>query len=210
MLNNFIYAKTKALFEEQLDAGNVLDEAIVFIEDTKEIWNHGTYFGGDSVEVLVGNDAISSEEGFLFIDEDEDALTNVYNKTETDTAIQTAIATIDTKMPITVIDSSTTACSLAIGNWYIHSPGSSAVTYTLPAGGYTGSSTSRKVEEIWLEFTKSSGSVTFTGSGGIEWPGDTTPTFTSGITYQISFTAKYTSTDSTVKWLAAVSQEYTL
>jgi hypothetical protein len=45
MLNNFIYAQTKALFEAQLLAGNILDEAIVFIEDTKEIWNHGTYFG---------------------------------------------------------------------------------------------------------------------------------------------------------------------
>ena len=44
MLNNFIYTKTKDLFVEQLEAGNVLDEAIVFIEDTKEIWNHGTYF----------------------------------------------------------------------------------------------------------------------------------------------------------------------
>lgn len=44
MLNNFIYAKQKSLFEEKLNAGEVLDEAIVFIEDTKEIWNHGTYF----------------------------------------------------------------------------------------------------------------------------------------------------------------------
>lgn len=37
MLNNFIYAQTKDLFLEQLGAGNILDEAIVFIEDTKEI-----------------------------------------------------------------------------------------------------------------------------------------------------------------------------
>lgn len=44
MLNNFIYAKQKSLFEEKLNAGEVLDEAIVFIEDTKEIWNHGEYF----------------------------------------------------------------------------------------------------------------------------------------------------------------------
>jgi hypothetical protein len=28
-----------------------LDEAIVFIEDTKEIWNHGTYFDGKSVDL---------------------------------------------------------------------------------------------------------------------------------------------------------------
>jgi hypothetical protein len=37
MLTNFIYAQSKALFEQQLEAGNILDEAIVFIEDTKEI-----------------------------------------------------------------------------------------------------------------------------------------------------------------------------
>ena len=51
MLNNFIYAKTKDLFLKELEAGNVLDEAIVFIEDTKEIWNRGTYIGGSSVKV---------------------------------------------------------------------------------------------------------------------------------------------------------------
>ena len=45
MLNNFIYAQTKDLFLEKLDAGEVLEEAIVFIADTKEIWNRGTYFG---------------------------------------------------------------------------------------------------------------------------------------------------------------------
>lgn len=48
MLNNFIYAQTKDLFLEQLGAGNILDEAVVFIADTKEIWNHGTYFGRES------------------------------------------------------------------------------------------------------------------------------------------------------------------
>jgi hypothetical protein len=38
MLTNFIYAKSKAMFEERLDMPNeVPDEAIVFIEDTKEI-----------------------------------------------------------------------------------------------------------------------------------------------------------------------------
>lgn len=50
MLNNFIYSKQKSLFEEKLNNGEVLDEAIVFIEDTKEIWNHGTYFGTSLTE----------------------------------------------------------------------------------------------------------------------------------------------------------------
>lgn len=51
MLENFIYAKEKSLFEEALNNGEVLDEAIVFIEDTKEIWNHGTYFDCSSVDL---------------------------------------------------------------------------------------------------------------------------------------------------------------
>lgn len=51
MLNNFIYAKQKSLFEEKLNNGEVLDEAIVFIEDTREIWNHGTYFDGNAVDL---------------------------------------------------------------------------------------------------------------------------------------------------------------
>lgn len=51
MLNNFIYAKKKSLFEQALNNGEVLDESIVFIEDTKEIWNHGTYFDGKYVDI---------------------------------------------------------------------------------------------------------------------------------------------------------------
>ena len=51
MLEKFIYAKEKSLFEEALNNGEVLDEAIVFIEDTKEIWNHGTYFDGSKVDL---------------------------------------------------------------------------------------------------------------------------------------------------------------
>ena len=46
MLNNFIYAKTKSLFEQYLINNEISEKAIVFIEDTKEIWNHGHYFGG--------------------------------------------------------------------------------------------------------------------------------------------------------------------
>lgn len=54
MLKNFIYAKEKSLFEEALNNGEVLDEAIVFIEDTKEIWTHGTYFGCTYTEQYKG------------------------------------------------------------------------------------------------------------------------------------------------------------
>lgn len=44
LLNNFIYAELKSLFEAELEAGNILNEAIVFLQDTGEIWTHGHYF----------------------------------------------------------------------------------------------------------------------------------------------------------------------
>ena len=34
LLNNFIYAELKSLFEAELEAGNILNEAIVFLQDT--------------------------------------------------------------------------------------------------------------------------------------------------------------------------------
>lgn len=50
MLEKFIYAKKKSLFKEALNRGEILDDAIVFIKDTKEIWTHGQYFGTDVVD----------------------------------------------------------------------------------------------------------------------------------------------------------------
>lgn len=60
MLENFIYSKNKSVFEEALNNGEVLDEAIVFIEDTKEIWNHGTYFDGSTVDLSNIEESIKS------------------------------------------------------------------------------------------------------------------------------------------------------
>jgi hypothetical protein len=61
MLENFIYAKKKYLFEDELLKGNILLEAIVFIEDTKEIWNHGTYFATEKSVEEIENIVASSE-----------------------------------------------------------------------------------------------------------------------------------------------------
>lgn len=60
MLENFIYSKRKSLFEKALNNGEILDEAIVFIEDTKEIWNHGTYFDGSTVDLSNIEESIKS------------------------------------------------------------------------------------------------------------------------------------------------------
>lgn len=47
MLENFIFSESKELFTAELEAGNVPEDAIAFIADTKEIYTHGTYFGGE-------------------------------------------------------------------------------------------------------------------------------------------------------------------
>lgn len=59
MNTNFIYAKTKQLFLNQLTLGNISNEVIVFIEDTKEIWTNGTYFkcmSLDSSDICTSSD----------------------------------------------------------------------------------------------------------------------------------------------------------
>lgn len=51
MLEKFIYTKKKKAFIKELEANNVPEDAIAFIEDTKEIWNRGVYYGPNSVDL---------------------------------------------------------------------------------------------------------------------------------------------------------------
>ena len=41
---NLIHFKNKETFEKQLSEGNILDTSICFIQDTKEIYTHGTLY----------------------------------------------------------------------------------------------------------------------------------------------------------------------
>ena len=71
MLNKFIYIDSKEEFQNLLNQGEVLDEAIVFIEDTREIWNHGTYFDGKSIDDCVSNQQFNellSASNYEFVD----------------------------------------------------------------------------------------------------------------------------------------------
>lgn len=71
MLNNFIYAETKELFLDALNNNKVLDEAIVFIADTGEIWNHGTYFAGGDIDSNVLAEIAQLRDGKISRDEVE-------------------------------------------------------------------------------------------------------------------------------------------
>lgn len=91
MKNKFIYSPTKSLFEKKLAAGQIGESSIVFIEDTKEIWNRGHYFGmvdsGSFGGILVGNDEATAEDGYIFIDEDDDNSVDVYTTEQIDEKI---------------------------------------------------------------------------------------------------------------------------
>jgi len=47
----FIHAKKKKDFLNELNAGNILEEAVVFIENTKEIYHKGVYYNCKSVDI---------------------------------------------------------------------------------------------------------------------------------------------------------------
>lgn len=60
MLEKFIFSHQKTAFEEALNNNEVSNDAIVFIGDTKEIWNHGTYFDGSTFDPSDLNNQINN------------------------------------------------------------------------------------------------------------------------------------------------------
>ena len=56
-----IYVKTRQNFDSLLTAGTIGNNHLVFIEDTQEVWTHGTFFSGRSFKsVSDGNNIASS------------------------------------------------------------------------------------------------------------------------------------------------------
>lgn len=64
-----IHFKTKAAFEAQLN--NILDTSIVFIQDAKLIWTHGTYYGKS--EIYIGTNEPTNGE-IIWINPDTDVM----------------------------------------------------------------------------------------------------------------------------------------
>ena len=55
-----IHFKNKQTFEQEVAKGNILNTSIVFIQDSKEIYTHGTLYDGKSVDLI--NDYVLREE----------------------------------------------------------------------------------------------------------------------------------------------------
>lgn len=45
--NKFINCQTRAIFDSSLASGEIIDQHIVFIEDVKQIWTNGVFYGVD-------------------------------------------------------------------------------------------------------------------------------------------------------------------
>lgn len=163
MLNNFIYSQTKDLFLEKLEAGQILNEAIVFIEETGEIWNRGNYFGsqtdfeslfgtiestGGSEAILTISDANSNPE--IPVDGDTDWIVGkrcLAKNTSDGVAICYLSDTDSTKFA----DGSNAALDGSMGEFMVHFPEnyvtceeSNGVT-TVTVSDYDGTATFREV-----------------------------------------------------------------
>ena len=199
MLNNFIYAQTKNLFLEALNAGNILDEAIVFIEDTREIWNHGHYFGPDSERFQELEDDLSD-----FIEQWNNSpastisssdITNWNNKTSnTGTVTGVKIDNGYTQYPIDGVvnlgyvnkqlSTSTSSYMTLRSNMYHRNTNTSLSILVIALSDSI--SNSSIMNEYFVEFTTSRAGTTVSLPSTIKWANGKAPTFEASTTYQIS------------------------
>lgn len=61
--NTLLHFKTKVAFNTELEAGNIKDDSIVFIDESKEIWTHGVFYDGSQInlESFVTKDELTEE-----------------------------------------------------------------------------------------------------------------------------------------------------
>ena len=102
--SKFIYAKTKAAFEEQIVNIPENLNPIVFIEDTKEMWTMGTYFsiGIPSIQVSEISGSVKVEVGNSFFTIETSGSSLSVRKGDNNNIIinSTALTKVDTELPL--------------------------------------------------------------------------------------------------------------
>lgn len=176
MLNNFIYAKTKDLFTAQLQAGNVLDEAIVFIEDTKEIWNHGTYFCG----ITIDSENLDESVQTALLSKQDTLVSGASIKTINGESILGS-GNIKVGNKLLVLTDSTDI-TLTPNVYYRHTSSNlTSLNITLEA-----EIDSEILNEYFIEFTTSNSGTTISLPSTVKWSNGVTPTFEENSVYQMS------------------------
>lgn len=79
-----IHFKTRAAFEIQLAAGNILGTSIVFIQDANLIWTHGTYYCLPSDDVVISNGIEPDNDQDLWVDTSDDVAVAFVKEAPTD------------------------------------------------------------------------------------------------------------------------------
>lgn len=61
MLEKLIYSKNQKLFQAELSAGEVPEDAIAFIDNINKVWHRGKFYGGqDNTDSAVSTDKIEA------------------------------------------------------------------------------------------------------------------------------------------------------
>lgn len=186
-------------FETQLNAGNILDYSIVFIQDAKKIWTHGQYYdcngsstGGSGGTIDTSNLATKEElaQKQDIISDIDTIRTNAANYKGTVTSVK---INGQSKSPSSgVVDlgyinkqlSTSTSSSMTLSpNIYYRNTSTSLSTLTITLGSVLNSNI---INEYFIEFTTSSSGTTVSLPSGIKWMNGVTPTFEASTTYQIS------------------------
>ena len=140
-----IYVDTKTIFSNKLSNGEILNNSIVFIKDTGEIWTHGKYFGLSSAslnnyvtlntdQTITGKKTIEE----LSINKDDENITpgSVFVRNSSDNIIRRiSWSNFRNKLSdLTVANANkwTNGITLSIGRIWNTLDGTSDLTYTLP------------------------------------------------------------------------------
>ena len=107
-----IHFKNKQTFEQEVANGNILDTSIVFIQDSKEIYTHGTIYDGRSVDLSDIESSIQNileEQGLdelnaILVDTGDAAFDPVINDYISSTELQDILTNYATKSEIPTLD----------------------------------------------------------------------------------------------------------
>jgi hypothetical protein len=179
-----IHFETREEFEIEVANGNILDNSIVFIEDTKEIWNHGTYFpSGRSIEeienIIKETITIPSLDGYAKLEDipviPEFIVDNV--------TISAENGVINLGYVNKELVTSTSSYMTLSPNVYYRNTNTSLSSLTI---NFDNVSNDKIVNEYLVEFTTSSNGTTILLPSSIKWENGKMPLFDNNTTYQIS------------------------
>lgn len=183
-------------FETQLNAGNILNRSIVFIQDAKKIWTHGTYYdcseGADLSAYLTADEIAEVYATIEQLSGKQDTLVSGTN-------IKTINGTSILGSGNIVIEGGSGSSSSGGSSAYSEvSHGTSDTTFTLTPNTFHvwdevstldltfGDETSGVANEFLFQFTSGSTATTLTLPDDIKWANDTAPTIAENMIYQIS------------------------